>query len=529
MNEIDKYDRLIACSCGALTAALDIFWVGDFSLNEAHNWGSAKTEAFVSKVAKKQGYKGDNTKGAIKYLADEREHKNGTKGYHIPADSNTSDFGGGKQHHLRDFAHHPTPVGLVFSILTQYTENSYGTDTQGRFIVVPVRNKTFIGQNFEEKMLYGVTYWMFHMVSDMAGSGTLSEGTGIPGPLLSLLKELSALPIFKKVDDKGRKEVSVFISKLFNGTLLGEHDENGRPIKEGLLRFDLRTEVGIAHELFKQAVPVILCECIVSLSYLIRKLIDVLKSTNVSNISDFMMIKNYFLDKCSINELRRLRTISSLSFSTVDLTSAAIASLTECNGDKNQFAIGLAKRVNYFGIGRLIIAGAGELGIRTENVYYAYEPIVSKTKNEALSKVNHDVIEVSGEAINTMTTIATTGTPIGFVSAAVGVYREIYNSVKEYRIAHEERIKIEAECTNAINILSEYQEEMENVVSEYMIDKLTVFGGAMDQMEMALLNDNTDMFIEGNNMIQNKLGKESQFSSMNEFDMLMSSDGSFKL
>ena len=35
--------------------------------------------------------------------------------YHIPADGNTADFGGGLQHHLRDFAHHPTIVGLIFS------------------------------------------------------------------------------------------------------------------------------------------------------------------------------------------------------------------------------------------------------------------------------------------------------------------------------------------------------------------------------------------------------------------------------
>lgn len=29
----------------------------------------------------------------------------------IPSDGNTPDFGGGLQHHLRDFAHHPTIVG----------------------------------------------------------------------------------------------------------------------------------------------------------------------------------------------------------------------------------------------------------------------------------------------------------------------------------------------------------------------------------------------------------------------------------
>lgn len=60
------------------------------------------------------------------------------KRFPIPSDGNTPDFGGGLQHHLRDFAHHPTIVGLAFSLLTQFTEKSYGTDVNGVFLVVDV-------------------------------------------------------------------------------------------------------------------------------------------------------------------------------------------------------------------------------------------------------------------------------------------------------------------------------------------------------------------------------------------------------
>lgn len=526
---IDKTDRLIACSSGALTASLDVFWVGEFSLKDAHEWGSDKIEGFVKKVANSQGYEGDDVKDAITYLAEDVEYKKEIKGFHIPADSNTPDFGGGIQHHLRDFSHHPTPVGLFFSILTQFTEKSYGADSKGGFLVVDVRDKTFIGKNLQEKMLYGVTYWMFHMVSDMAGSGTLSEGTGIPGPIVSLMKELSVLPIFKKTDEKGRKEFSVYITRLFNGTMLGERDENGKLIKDGLLKFDLRTELGIANELFEQAVPVLLCESIVSISYLLRRLIRVLKENSISSISDLKIIKDRFLKRCSGDELKRLRTLSALSFSAVDLSAAAVVSFAKCDGDKKKFAIGLAKRVNYFGVGRLIVAGTGEIGIRAENLFYEYEPVVSKVKSEALDKVNPDAIEVSGKTVSTVGAIAGMGTPIGFIFAAIGVYKEIFESAEEYKIAREERIKIEAECTTAIELLNEYHAEMEAVVSEYMIDRLTIFGGALDQMDIALLSDDTDAFIGANNKIQNKLGKESRFSSMDEFDALMSSDGSFKL
>lgn len=37
-------------------------------------------------------------------------------------------------------------------------------------------------------------------------------------------------------------------SKLFNGTLLADHDENGRIVKGTARKFDLRTEIGMLEE-----------------------------------------------------------------------------------------------------------------------------------------------------------------------------------------------------------------------------------------------------------------------------------------
>lgn len=68
------------------------------------------------------------------------------------------------------------------------------------------------------------------MTSDMAGSGgTINDGTGIPGPLICFVKEISALPYFKKaksVDNNFR----AWLSKLFNGTGLADHEACGEII-----------------------------------------------------------------------------------------------------------------------------------------------------------------------------------------------------------------------------------------------------------------------------------------------------------
>lgn len=163
-----------------------------------------------------EGEKFEDVKSAVKALE---------KRFPIPSDGNTSDFGGGLQHHLRDFAHHPTIVGLAFSLLTQFTEKSYGTYMNGTFLVVdvPTKSKPFIGKDVPQKILMGTITWFLHLVSDVVGSSSTARvtgGTGIPGPILALAKEISAIPLFKNLKVNDDTSLSLFLSKLFNGTLM---------------------------------------------------------------------------------------------------------------------------------------------------------------------------------------------------------------------------------------------------------------------------------------------------------------------
>ena len=257
-NQADRVDYALAVSSGVFCGLLDSLFVGEFSLNEAGRWGNEKVERFVMLVAKRQGYGGDTLAGAVKFLED---------AFPIPADKVTTQFGGGLQHHLRDFSHHPTPIGLLCSILTQFTGKVYGTDVAGVFHGVNLSDDgvALIGRSIPEKIMFVVLNWAFHLVSDMAGSsGSIlkgSLGTGLPGPLVSLLKELSSTPLFQKSKGSGHRVCSVWISKLFNGTLLGQRDTNGKLIP---LKFDLRMELGVARQVGQQTLPVLLNECVVT-------------------------------------------------------------------------------------------------------------------------------------------------------------------------------------------------------------------------------------------------------------------------
>ena len=526
-DKLDKWDYAISISSGAITAAMDILWVKDINLLDARTWGKEKVEDFVMAVAKNQkGYSGKNLKDAIKFLEDK---------YPIAADDFTKDFGGGKQHHLRDFAHHPTIVGLVFSIMTQFTKYGYGTDVDGNFISVKIAKTDRIGNSFADKIYMGAVSWIFHMVSDMAGSSSSaanqSDGTGIPGPIMSLLKELSAIPGIKHIagkDDKGHNQFSVECSKLFNGTLLGKHDENGKIIKDEVLKFDLRTEIGIANETMKskQYLPVVINEIIVRAFYSVRKFMEQMKTVDSLDKIDMRKVLPF-----NSLPLKHMLTISTVTFSAIDISSAGIKAALKNKDNKPGFVLDFMQSVNYIGAGRMLISVSGEAGRGLETLYDLFMDLIQKEKVKMISAISNGekVLNLLNYTGTTAIAVAKAGTPIGFVSAVLGVYRQIDTALTEKQLAHEERVRIEAEVHEHIKILNVQRSEMEMVVTEYMEQHLEIIERAFDQIELAILEDNSDLFISGNNMIQAMLGRQAQFTSQDEFDALMDKDDAFVL
>ena len=453
-NHADKADYALAVTSGVLAGLVDSLFVGEFSLEYANQWGNQQAEKLVLKVAKYQGYGGTDLGQAIKHL----EYQ-----FPIAADKATAAFGGGLQHHLRDFSHHPTPVGLVCSILTQFTGNVYGTDVAGAFQCVPLNKDglNLVGKSFPEKIMFGAVNWFFHMVSDVAGSsGTVmkgSFGTGLPGPLASLLKEFSSTRLFKKQDAKGCKEFSVYISKLFNGTLLGERDANGNLIP---LKFDLRTEMGVAMQVGKQTIPVIINECIVRSFFLLHRLLQELSRDDIQDWSDVHKINWKAIIPFRNRTVDRMLTIASMTFTVADTADAAIHAAIESGGNWVLFSGRFVTRFNYVGAGR----------------------------------------------------------------AALSIVREVSNEKKEAQLIHEKMILSEAKTALFLKQLQEFKEQLDMKVSNYLVEDIEGFMSGFADMRQGMLTGDSDLVIRGNVTIQKVLGREPQFTNQKEFDALMESD-----
>lgn len=453
-NHADKADYALAVASGVLSGLVDSLFVGEFSLNCANQWGNQQAENLVLNVAKYQGYSETEPAQAIKYL----ENK-----FPIAADKATAAFGGGLQHHLRDFSHHPTPVGLVCSILTQFTGNVYGTDVSGKFKAVQLAEDglALVGKSIPEKITFGVVNWFFHMVSDVAGSsGSVmkgSFGTGLPGPLVSLLKEFSAAPLFKKQNAKGYKEFSVYISKLFNGTLLGERDANGDLIP---LKFDLRTEMGVAAQIGQQTIPVIINECFVRVFYSLRRLLGELSREDIQSWGELDKINWNGIIPFRNRTVDRILTIASMTFTVADTADAAVHAAIESGGNWVLFSGRFVARFNYVGAGR----------------------------------------------------------------AALSIVRGVSNEKKEAQLIHEKMILSEAKAALFLKQLQAFKEQLDWKVSNYLAEDIEGFMAGFADMQQGLASGDSNLVIRGNVTIQKVLGREPQFTNQKKFDELMESD-----
>ena len=345
VRKADRTDYLTAVACGSVAGLIDIFYLGEFSLEKVNSWGYDKINKFVKKASEINGFQGDDLSDAIAFME---------KRYKMASDSKTAEFGGGLQHHLRDFSHHFSLGGLICSLFTQFTGKVIGTDSEGAILLEELSDKTFIGKNFEEKILFGTINWFFHMVSDMAGSGSApGKGTGIPGPFLSLMKELSALPCIR--DKKiGGREFYTWVSGLFNGTLLAKRDVGGKITEP--VRFNLRTEIGILHEAGRQFIPVIINECLVRGTYFMRRFYIAVKNAEIHSVSDLENIDPSELLPFNNRIIRRMITVACGTFTAIDVVDAGVRAIMKNRGFHPRTLVDFAVRINIAGVGHFLVA-----------------------------------------------------------------------------------------------------------------------------------------------------------------------------
>ncbi len=245
----DRYDYMIAGSCGVIGGLIDVFFVGAPGSSKLGKLSDEQANKITEKFAEIVGWDrsasiekgGNTTASAIGYL--ERKFK-------VNYDQSTTHATNGrvknlslKNHHLKSLGHSPDLVGLFFSILNQLTSTSTFINN-GKIITVDTETFELRGSNFISKVICGFANWFGHIMSDWSGSsGTVGQGgrgSGVPIPFYDLLQLMN----FGEFGQH-RQSVATITTKVF---------ENGYDARHGMA----------------MAVPVITTELLIRFMFTIK-------------------------------------------------------------------------------------------------------------------------------------------------------------------------------------------------------------------------------------------------------------------
>jgi hypothetical protein len=175
----------------------------------------------------------------------------------------------------------------------------------------------------------------------------VSTSQGIPSVFLSLLKEISVLPILRDTN------LPVYVDRLYR------KGENNLSEWGGV--------VFVAAK--KQAMPVLINEAIVRGFYFIRRMI--MEYQEHENLKDMDWEKVIPFGNRTVE---RMMTISCGTFTAIDLADAAIRSaIDKTSVDPATFFKNMILRVNFVGVGRLAIAIVTDVGMGIKKSQKEYE------------------------------------------------------------------------------------------------------------------------------------------------------------
>lgn len=398
-NHADNFDYAVAVASGVLCGLIDSFIVGEFDFKGAKAKSNRQVNDFILSFAKMQGYEGDRLDGAIAFLE---------KKFPVAQDNiwKGADIGvSATNHHLDDLAHHPTLLGLGAAVVVQFFRVGIFVNKDGEwsFEFISTEPKELLKiwlpiiisglliwminiakANFQDKIdenipkpiqklikllatvpmvipiLEVAGNWAGHLVSDMGGSkNTAGGGMGIPGLFLSLLHEISSLPILKDTE----------LPKLVNDLYVKD-------------KFDMRSELAVINELGRQAIPILIGEVLVRGFYFVRRLCQ-----EVNEHGNFKDVNWRNVIPFNNRTIARMITIESGAFTAVDLADAAIRSAIKNGFSPNPlFWKDFVLRVNFVGAGRFVIAVATDVGMGikrqsliNERMQYKSQKIILQT------------------------------------------------------------------------------------------------------------------------------------------------------
>lgn len=345
VSEKDHSYYTVAVASGVLTGVFSQLKLSEGILKKINEWKDKDWDKYILLAAQMAGYKKSDLKAAKSFLKDR----------FVPFidEELRREYQEGLDKWINAISSHPSVAGLVFSAFTQFSGEKYWLGEKG-IEKEPVPEYYAIGRNAEEKIVYGLLYWIFNLSIDVALSKIpLLEEMKIPKEVSKLLKELFRQPFFEKIpkDYKDAEQIySVWIKQIFENSEC--KDEDGE-----VQTFDLHKMIdSLSNRAFSESTPVIINECIVRSFYFLKKLIAEVKEKEIKSLNDLKMVDPSHVLPFNNRLISRMILISSGCFVGVNVAGATLKAIAKGKKGKEEFAGALLAEVCIAGVGRFVFA-----------------------------------------------------------------------------------------------------------------------------------------------------------------------------
>jgi hypothetical protein len=345
LPEKDYSYYVVAVASGIITGTFSNLKLSKENIEKINEWKNKDWDKYVMLAAQMAGYSKSDVKGAMSFL----------KKRIVPFvdESLQDEVKSSVDILLKQLSSHPSLAGLVFAIFTQFSGKKYSFD-EGGISSIPVPDYYAIGRNVEEKLVYGLLYWILYLAVNVAVSKrNILDDIKIPKEVIKVLKELYKLPMFSSFPhsyDDVEKLYSEWIVNIFEKTKYT--DESGDEKK-----FDLKETIEqIKQESIYGSILVVINECIVRSFYLIKKLIEECKNKRIATFADLSKVDTDKILPFNNRLVSRMVLISSGCFVGINVAGATLKYIANHKNNGENFSKTLLTEINIAGVGRFVFA-----------------------------------------------------------------------------------------------------------------------------------------------------------------------------
>jgi len=487
VNNADTLDYAVAVASGIFSGILDSIFVKplEMDLISSIKIPKEKLGVLIKNVAKENGFEKGTPIEAISFIRNKySEIKPDIQKLKLPSLNIDNP--------LKDHTNQPTMLGLVSSLGDSFLR--YGifikeedSDNLFPFII----QKETLKNIWLPVFFSGISSWLVRSYANFNEDNNYGPTNELPDAIIKIMRLLKEVPVASEIltffnegcdfyinniknkpnqnnSDNKISFTDVFILfiqylsqlSILQDTKLPAIAENISRLKQVKIQNTLGGLTPIKDIIDKQAMPVLIDEAFVRMFYFVRRLINEIRNKNITSINQCDQIDWENVIPFENRTITRMMTISTEVFMGVDMLDAVRKAAADSAGIWMVFLERFATNINYVGMGRFTIA----------------------------------------------------------------VFQDLYYDFKEEESLTEVRILKEERSAQVVSAIEEYTEKIKQLVASYLCEDISEFLSSMDELDIAISNNDSNGFIHGNVRIQKVLGRDPQFTTQEEFDDLMSSD-----